>query len=146
MFDDGVEEKPRELAGVVEGVRHHNPEDGWTVARLRVTEGAGGIVTAVGNLAEAREGMEVKLWGQWVTHPQWGEQFRFIRYQLEQPLTVEAIKRFLSSGAIKGVGPATAAQLVARFGEEYLEYKFQTSFMLPRRRRPYGSNGAVLRR
>jgi exodeoxyribonuclease V alpha subunit len=120
MFDDGVEEKPRELAGVVEGVRHHNPEDGWTVARLRVTEGAGGIVTAVGNLAEAREGMEVKLWGQWVTHPQWGEQFRFTRYELQQPLTVEAIKRFLSSGAIKGVGPATAAQLMARFGEDAL--------------------------
>jgi exodeoxyribonuclease V alpha subunit len=122
MFDDEVEEKPRELAGVVEGVRHHNPEDGWTVARLRVAEGSGAetVVTVVGNLAEAREGMEVRLWGQWVTHPQWGEQFRFVRYQIEQPLTAEAIKRFLASGAVRGVGPSTAAQLVARFGEDTL--------------------------
>ena len=58
----------RELIGVIESVRHYNPEDGWTVARVRVSEGSGAneLASVVGNLAEAREGMEVverqRLW------------------------------------------------------------------------------------
>ena len=113
----------RELTGSIETVRHHNPDDGWTVARLRVAggeSGAGEVVSVVGNLAQAREGMEVKLWGEWGTHPQYGEQFRFVRYELVRPITVEAIKRFLSAGAVRGIGPATAELLVERFGEDTL--------------------------
>ena len=112
----------RELIGVIESVRHYNPEDGWTVARVRVSEGSGAneLASVVGNLAEAREGMEVRLWGEWVTHPQWGDQFRFVRYEVRRPMTADQIKRFLYSGAIKGVGPATAELVVAKFGEETL--------------------------
>jgi len=124
MFDDpGEPGERRQLAGAIEAVRHHNPEDGWTVARLRVHDGqseAGGLVSVVGNLAQVQEGMEVKLWGDWVTHPQYGEQFRFVRYEVARPITAEAIKRFLSRGAVKGIGPATAQALVGRFGEEAL--------------------------
>ncbi len=116
-------EELRELGGVIEAVRHHNEEDGWTVARLKVAEsfgGAGDVVSIVGCIAEARPGMEVKLWGEWATHPQWGEQFRFTRYQVERPMTPEAIKRFLASGGIKGIGPALAEAIIARFGEDTL--------------------------
>jgi len=116
-------EDARELAGTIEQVRHHNEEDGWTVARLRVGEGydgAGDVVSVVGNLAQAREGMDVKLWGDWVTHPQYGEQFRFVRYQIERPVTTEAIKRFLSGGAIKGIGKKRAEAIVKRFGDDTL--------------------------
>ncbi len=111
------------MTGAIEAVRHHNPDDGWTVARLRVSEGsgAGEVVSVVGNLAQAREGMEVKLWGQWITHPQYGEQFRFVRYQVASPLTAGAVKRFLAGGAIRGIGPKTAELLVARFGDQTLE-------------------------
>ncbi|UCC69375.1 MAG: ATP-dependent RecD-like DNA helicase [Armatimonadota bacterium] len=113
----------RELGGVVEAVRHHNEEDGWTVARVRVGEGfsgAGEVVAGVGNLAEAREGMEVRLWGEWVTHPQYGEQFKFVRYQVQLPMTPDQIKRYLASGAIKGIGKKRAETIVKRFGEETL--------------------------
>jgi len=116
-------EEHRDLSGVIEAVRHHNADDGWTVARLRVAEGesgAGSVVSVVGNISSAREGMEVKLWGQWVTHPVYGDQFRFQRYEVAQPLTADAIKRFLSGGSIKGIGPATAELLVARFGDDTL--------------------------
>ena len=59
MIDDLPQpEEHRELRGTIEAVRHHSPEDGWTVARLRVAEGmsgAGETVTVVGNVANARE-------------------------------------------------------------------------------------------
>jgi len=111
-----------QLIGAIEAVRHHNPNDGWTVARVRVTEGsgAGETVTCVGCLAEAREGMDVKLWGQWAVHPTYGDQFRFTRYELQRPMTAEAILRFLSGGVIKGVGPKMAETLVGRFGDDTL--------------------------
>ena len=123
VTSDSQDQLVRELIGVVESVRHHNPEDGWTVARVRVSEGSGegALVAVVGNLAEAREGMEVRLWGEWTTHPQWGDQFRFHRYEIRPPMTPDEIKRFLSSGAIAGVGPKTAELLVAEFGEETLQ-------------------------
>ena len=110
------------LTGAIESVRHHNAEDGWTVARLRVTEGSGEgeCCTCVGCLAEAREGMEVKLWGQWVVHPTYGDQFKFSRYALATPMTAPAIARFLSGGAVSGVGPKLAELLVGHFGDETL--------------------------
>jgi len=116
-------EEVRELGGVVEEVRHHSEDDGWTVARVRVGEGfsgAGEVVSVVGNLAEPRAGMEVRLWGEWVTHPQYGEQFKFTRYEVQLPMTPEQIKRFLASGAIKGIGKKRAEAIVARFGGETL--------------------------
>ncbi len=113
----------RELAGTLEHLRHHNEEDGWTVARLRVADGspgAGAVVTIVGNLAQAREGMELRLWGDWATHPQYGEQFRFLRYEVPRPITPDAIKRFLSGGSIRGIGPKRAEAIVAHFGADTL--------------------------
>jgi len=120
---ESASEELRELGGTIEHVRHHNEEDGWTVARLRVSDGYGGegdLIAIVGCIAEARQGMDVKLWGDWQTHPQWGEQFRFVRYEVERPMTPESIGRFLAGGGIKGIGEKRAAQIVARFGEDTL--------------------------
>jgi exodeoxyribonuclease V alpha subunit len=120
---EGKSGEVRELGGTIEEVRHHSEEDGWTVARLRVGEGYGGageVASVVGNLSGARQGMDVKLWGEWVTHPQYGEQFKFSRYEVERPMTPEAIERFLAGGAIKGIGKKRAAAIVERFGEETL--------------------------
>lgn len=120
LFEE--EREPRQVVGVIEAVRHHNPQDGWTVARVCVTagSGAGATVTCVGCLAEARPGMEVKLWGEWANHPIYGDQFRFTRYEVPRPMGAEAIQRFLSSGVIKGVGAKLAQMLVEHFGDDTL--------------------------
>jgi len=122
MFErEGSRGELREVGGTIEQVRHHNQDDGWTVARLRVGEefgGTGEVVTIVGCIAAAKPGLEVRLWGDWATHPHYGEQFRFIRYQVERPMTADAIKRFLAGGGIKGIGPALAEAIIARFGED----------------------------
>jgi len=120
---EGEPAELRELRGRIEQVRHHNEEDGWTVARLRLAEQSGEgseVVTVVGNLAEAREGMDVTLWGNWVTHPKYGDQFRFLRYEPQRPMTLDAIKRFLSRGGIKGIGPKRAEAIVQHFGADTL--------------------------
>jgi exodeoxyribonuclease V alpha subunit len=62
--------------------------------------------------------LDVTLWGDWVTHPRYGEQFQFVRYQVERPMTTDAIKRFLAGGGVKGIGPALAEAIIGRFGED----------------------------
>ena len=42
-------DEARELIGTIEAVRHHNPDDGWTVARLRVAAGEGGCLVKLGD-------------------------------------------------------------------------------------------------
>jgi exodeoxyribonuclease V alpha subunit len=131
--DAALHDDLRELVGTIEQVRHHNPEDGWTVARLRVGEqsgGAGEVVPIVGCISGAKPGMDVRLWGDWTTHPKYGEQFRFIRYQVERPMTLDAIRRFLAGGAVKGIGPALAERIIERFGDDTLRVLEETPVQL----------------
>lgn len=107
------------LSGRIQHVTHHNQNDGWTVARFAV-EGYKEPVTVVGHLADPGEGQELQLFGHWARHPQYGDQFKFVRYQMDRPSTPEGIERYLSSGILKGVGPVTAHRMVEKFGEDVL--------------------------
>jgi len=109
----------RTLAGRIQRVVHHNEADGWTVARFEV-EGFGEPVAIVGHLAEPKADQDLRLFGEWVRHPQYGDQFKFTRYQVERPTTPEGLARYLSSGILKGVGPVTARRMVEAFGSDIL--------------------------
>ena len=75
---------------------------------------------AVGNMPQPRKGRRYRLFGEWKTHPKYGEQFAFTSFEEPEPTTEEGIISFLSSGVIKGVGPATALAIVKRFGDDTL--------------------------
>ena len=109
LFEEQSELRP--LVGAIEAVRHHNPQDGWTVARAArhrgERRGRGGDLRGLPGRGAGRA-WTCKLWGQWAVHPTYGDQFRFLRYEVQRPMTAEAILRFLSGGVIKGVGPKLA--------------------------------------
>ena len=77
-------------------------------------------VTVVGAMA-AMPGESVRLDGVWSTHPQYGRQFKFTRYTLVYPATVEGVRKYLGSGLIKGIGPVTAKRIVEHFQLDTLE-------------------------
>ncbi|KHF04797.1 ATPase AAA, partial [Vibrio parahaemolyticus] len=66
------------------------------------------------------EGQNLKLKGEWVIHPQFGNQFKVEICEEIVPDTVAGIERYLSSGIISGIGPVTAKKIVKKFGEETL--------------------------
>ncbi len=107
------------VTGHLERVVYHNPDTGWAILSL-VSEGAEPL-TAAGLVAAPTSGDNLRLFGHWEVHPRYGKQFRFERYELLRPTTPEALIKYLSSGAIKGVGPSLAADIVARFGEKTLD-------------------------
>lgn len=106
------------LEGTVNTVTFRNEVSGWTVLELEAYEE---LVTVVGVLPEVYAGEEVKLQGHWGTHPNFGAQFKAEYMERSQPVSETAILRYLSSGAVKGIGPATASRLVMKFGEKTLQ-------------------------
>lgn len=108
--------EPETLWGSVDEVVYHNEENDYTVLSLITKEGH--LVTAVGKIAYVAEGEDVTLYGNWVKHAEYGEQFAFENYERELPTGKRAMLRYLSSRVIKGVGPVTAARMIDRYGEE----------------------------
>ncbi|NKB68792.1 MAG: ATP-dependent RecD-like DNA helicase [Candidatus Latescibacteria bacterium] len=106
--------------GYIDRITYHNPENGYTIARL-VPEGRKQKITVVGLLADLKEGESLELQGAWMEHPQYGRQLKIEDYRQVYPSTLEGIQKYLGSGLIKGVGPMSARRIVEHFGEETLE-------------------------
>ncbi len=107
-----------EVCGEVERIVYRNEENEYTVLEV----GCGDeYVTAVGIMPQVFEGEEVKLIGTFKSHSQYGEQLSVTAFERSMPTTAIGILKYLSSGALKGIGPATAARLVKEFGEKTLE-------------------------
>jgi exodeoxyribonuclease V alpha subunit len=106
------------LSGTVKRVVFESPDGAFAVVRLAV-EGKAEPVTAVGPLAEAGEGEELRLEGTWERHPQHGAQFRVERVVVEVPQTAEGVGRYLEG--LPGIGPELARRLVGTFGVAAIE-------------------------
>ena len=106
--------------GYIDRITYHNPENGYTIARL-VAEGQREKITVVGAIASLEEGENVEVEGQWTNHAKYGRQFKIETYRLVYPTTLEGIKKYLGSGLIKGGGPVSAKRIVDHFGEETLD-------------------------
>ncbi|MFW6052662.1 MAG: ATP-dependent RecD-like DNA helicase [Desulfosalsimonas sp.] len=106
--------------GQIERVTYTNPENGYTVARVRV-RGRREPVTVVGRFMEPTPGEVLEMTGSWKIHPTYGEQFEVQSYRTRSPSTVNGIKKYLGSGLVKGIGPVMAERIVERFGKSSLE-------------------------
>lgn len=110
--------KLEKVEGRVASVIYFNDENGYTVLRMDVDDGSQAIV--VGCIPMAAPGESLSAWGTWTRHPSHGEQFKAEHTERTMPVGADAIYDYLSSRVIKGIGPATAALIVAKFGDEAL--------------------------
>ena len=107
------------LEGSVDSVIFANDEGSFSVFRLRPA-GQNSRVAVTAPCAAPLVGQQVRLVGQWINHPRFGQQFKAVSLRVEAPSSARGIERFLASGAIDGVGPAMAARIVRRFGKDAL--------------------------
>ena len=105
--------------GLVDEIVFRNEENGWTVLTLKPDKGS--AFTVVGILPFLNAGERARVEGDWTEHRDYGKQFRAERYETVQPETKSGVERYLASGIITGVGPATAKLLVKQFGAKTLE-------------------------
>ncbi len=106
------------LEGSVEDIVFASDETGFTVLELNTGEE---LVTVVGQMVEVSEGEQLRLVGEYVSHPTYGLQFKASLCERSLPATANAIYKYLSSGAVKGIGPVIAKRMVDAFGDETLD-------------------------
>ena len=104
-----------ELQGQIERITYTNEENGYTVAKVKVS-GRRDLVCVVGNIMAPMAGEVIKMQGEWKNHPKFGEQFKIVYYKSMVPATVNGIQKYLGSGLIKGIGPIMAKRIVRKFG------------------------------
>lgn len=106
------------LEGIVEEIIYSNEANGYIVCDMKCSKD---IVTVVGYMPFITEGETLKITGKWTSHQDYGEQLKVEYYEKVMPQTLDAIEKYLSSGIIKGIGPATARKIIEKFGEESLD-------------------------
>lgn len=106
------------IKGTVESVTYRNKDNGYTVIKIKYNNES---IVATGTMPFLSEGDVVELHGNYVFHSTYGNQFKSELCEVSVPETQAQILRYLSSGAIKGIGPATAAKIVELFKEEALD-------------------------
>ena len=103
------------LEGTVEQVIYANEENGYTVCDMSTEDD---IVTVCGIMPLLNEGDTLRVYGKWVHNAKYGRQFSVEQYERVMPADTASILRYLSSRAIKGIGPKTAMKIVEAFGED----------------------------
>ena len=95
---------------------YSNPDNLFCVLSFKSKESD---FVAIGNYDTAllKEGILYSLKGEWKRHPKYGKQFSFhtCTPSLSDP---DSIYLFLSSGLVKGIGPALARRILDRFGRD----------------------------
>lgn len=115
------------ISGVVDQIPHHNEDTGWSIIRILPAEDYShaqdydGTVTVVGVMPPFREGESVQFTGEWSNSRRYGMQFEASAAIPRLPKTEKEILDYLSSRAVKGIGPVGAALIVDRFGEATIE-------------------------
>ena len=106
------------LAGVVERIVFHNPDNGFAVLRVRW---GSRMVAVVGRLPAVAEGDTIRASGVWKEDPRHGQQFAADQLAVSPPDSVDGIRRYLGSGKVQGVGPKMAKRLVDAFGKDVFD-------------------------
>ena len=102
---------------VVERITYQNPENGYSVLKVRV-KGYDDLVTVVGNLLDANVGSVLLVDGDWKVNSKYGQQFAAEKWEETLPATVYGMEKYLGSGLIKGVGPKFAKKIVQKYGAD----------------------------
>jgi len=104
----------------IDRVTFCNEQTGYYVLRASNREHPQGV-TVVGNFGFIQPGEEIRVYGTWACHPNFGMQFQAMKFTVMKPATLKGIEKYLGSGMIKGIGPVTARRLVETFGLDTLE-------------------------
>ncbi len=106
------------IKGSIESVIFYNPENGYAVCDVACM---GELITMTGSMPSIAEGENIIASGSWVTHDEYGDQFKVEYIERIMPTTEEEIEKYLSSGILPYVGKTTARRIVEAFGVDSLD-------------------------
>ncbi len=106
------------VSGKIETIVYRNEENNYSVVKV---SSQGEFLTCVGRFPSINVGERVELEGTIVKNDKYGEQISVQNVKVLPPNDIEGIKKYLSSGLIRGIGIVTANNIVDMFGKDTLE-------------------------
>lgn len=106
------------VVGTISGIIFENDETGYRVLDVETEDGD--YLTVTGTMPSVYAGEVIKCQGEFSEHPDYGPQFKAVSLSLSLPVEKDAIRAFLASGMISGVGPGIASAIVSKFGRDTL--------------------------
>jgi exodeoxyribonuclease V alpha subunit len=107
------------LTGSIDRIVYLNEDNGFAVFLLKLSTSS--TVTVKGYLSTCNPGEKVRVMGSWIVHPKFGKQFEATECTITLPTSLVGLKKYLSSGLIKGIGRVYAEKLILAFGKDVLE-------------------------
>ena len=104
-----------ELKGIIFDIIYRNEDNGYTVALLETDTN---VVTITGSFPSDLTNESILMYGKYIKHQKYGEQFQVEAYSILLPTQLDAVENYLASGMIKGIGPSTAKKIVEAFGQD----------------------------
>lgn len=103
------------IEGFVENIIYRNEDNGYTVFNVVYK---GEEITCVGVFSYINAGEFIAANGGFVKHPSYDMQFSIKSYEFKAPDDTKSVRRYLASGAIKGIGEKMAERIVKEFGDD----------------------------
>lgn len=107
-----------QVTGIIDRILFQNSETGFSVFIIKSKKQD--AITITGSFIGIQAGQEIHIQGTWAFHPKFGKQLQATSYSTALPTSVLGIKKYLSSGFIKGIGPVYAEKIVQYFKENTL--------------------------
>jgi len=108
------------IEGTVVDIVYKSDDTGYTVCVIE-NDDSDEPITVVGTMPILCEGDEMVALGKWVSHPNYGKQFKAEYFEKSMPTDEEAMRRYLAARSVKGIGPKLADRIVDRFREATFE-------------------------
>lgn len=120
-LDKLITAESEKLSGIVKRITFHSVETGYSVLKVNSMQRPNEELTVVVHQSKVFAGATMDFYGEWITHPSYGLQFKANKVVEKKPATTNALEKYLGSGLIKGVGPVTAKRIVKHFGDKTLD-------------------------
>lgn len=104
------------ISGTVEKIIYQSSSTWYSVCDVSLDTGE--VITIVGTMPYIAVGEGIVASGSWITSKDYGKQFKVEEYKKSLPQKKNSILRYLSSGAIKGIGAKIAKKIVDEYGED----------------------------
>lgn len=107
----------KQINGYVENITYRNEDNGYTVLTLSYGKKD---IKCTGNFGYISEGEYLEIEGEEVFHDIYGEQIKVKSYKVIPATDELSLRKYLGSGAIKGLGAVLADRIVDKFGKDTL--------------------------
>lgn len=104
------------ISGTVDKIIFQSPTSWYSVCDVSLETGES--ITVVGIMPYISVGEAIEASGTFITSKDYGKQFKIEEYRKYLPQNKNSILRYLSSGAIKGIGAKIAKKIVDEYGED----------------------------